>query len=109
MKLSPITKRRLRQFRANKRGYWSFWFFLSLLTVCLFAEFIANDKPILIKYDGALYFPTFVNYPETTFGGDFETEAEYRDQFVSGLIEEKGWIVWPLTEFVALREARGLK
>ena len=99
MKLSPITKRRLRQFRANKRGYWSFWFFLSLLTVCLFAEFIANDKPILIKYDGALYFPTFVNYPETTFGGDFETEAEYRDQFVSGLIEEKGWIVWPPIRF----------
>ena len=99
MKLSPITKRRLRQFRANNRGYWSFWFFLSLLTVCLFAEFIANDKPILIKYDGALYFPTFVNYPETTFGGDFETEAEYRDQFVSGLIEEKGWIVWPPIRF----------
>ena len=100
MTLSPITKRRLKQFRANKRGYWSFWFFMSLLTVCLFAEFIANDKPILIHYDGALYFPTFVNYPETTFGGDFETETEYRDPYVKELIEAKnGWVLWPPIRF----------
>ena len=100
MTLSPITRRRFKQFRANKRGYWSFWFFISLLTVCLFAEFIANDKPILIKYDGALYVPTFVNYPETTFGGDFETETEYRDPYVKELITAKnGWILWPPIRF----------
>ncbi len=73
--------------------------FIALLVVAFGAEFIANDKPILIKYDNALYFPTFVNYPETAFGGDFETEAEYRDEFVSDLIEEKGWMLWPPIRF----------
>lgn len=73
--------------------------FIALLGVCLFAEFIANDKPILIGYDGGIYAPTFVNYPETAFGGDFETEAEYRDEFVQELINEKGWILWPPIRF----------
>ena len=99
MTLSPITRRRLSQFRANKRGYWSFWVFLVLLGVCLFAEFIASDKPIVLQYEGRLYFPTFVNYPETTFGGDFETETEYRDPYVKELIEAKGWILWPPIRF----------
>jgi microcin C transport system permease protein len=103
MNLSPLTHRRLAQFRANKRGFWSLWLFLAMLTVCLFAEFIANDKPILIRYDGAFYTPTFVNYPETVFGGDFETEAEYRDAFVADLIlgenGEKGWMIWPPIRF----------
>ncbi|HOO82463.1 MAG TPA: ABC transporter permease [Alphaproteobacteria bacterium] len=95
MTFSPITQRRLSQFKANKRGFWSFWIFLSLLVIGLGAEFIANDKPILIRYDGGYYFPTFQHYPETTFGGDFETETEYRDPFVMELIEAKGWMVWP--------------
>ncbi|MCD8497109.1 MAG: ABC transporter permease [Alphaproteobacteria bacterium] len=99
MTLSPLTQRRLKQFRANKRGYWSFWLFMALLGVCLFAEFLANDKPILVSYDGGLYFPTFITYPETTFGGDFETETEYRDSFVQGLINEKGWMIWPPIPF----------
>ena len=99
MTLSPITQRRLSQFRANKRGYWSLWIFLALLLVCLFAEFIANDKPILIRYDGGFYTPTFVSYPETEFGGEFETEAEYRDPFVIDLINEKGWMIWPPIRF----------
>ena len=93
--ISPLTRRRLRNFRANKRGYWSFWIFLVLFGVSLFAEFIANDKPLLVRYDGAFYIPIFKAYPETAFGGDFETEAEYRDPFVAELIEEKGWMVWP--------------
>ena len=63
--------------------------------IAVSAPFVANDKPLIVSYDGGLYFPVFVNYPETTFGGDFETEAEYRDEFVTELIEEKGWIVWP--------------
>lgn len=99
MAISPITQRRLAQFRANKRGFWSLWIFLSLLTVCLFAEFIANDKPILVMHDGAAYFPTFINYPETTFGGDFETEAEYRDPYVAELIEKDGFMIWPPIKF----------
>ncbi len=70
-----------------------------LLGVCMFAEFIANDKPIYVQFEGSSYFPTFINYPETTFGGDFETEAEYRDQFVQDLINEKGYAIWPPIRF----------
>lgn len=99
MTLSPITRRRLRQFRANGRGYWSLWIFLGLLLVCLFAEFIANDRPILVYYKDALYFPTFADYPETAFGGDFETPADYRDPYVRELIGEDGWMIWPPIRF----------
>ncbi len=94
-RLSPLTARRLRNFRANRRGWWSLWLFLGLFLVTLFAEFIANDRPLLVRYEGALYFPVFVEYPETVFGGFLPTEAEYRDPEVEGLIREKGWIVWP--------------
>lgn len=99
MTLSPITRRRLSQFRANKRGFWSFWIFLGLLLICLGAEFISNDKPLLIRYENAFYAPVFVNYPETTFGGDFETETDYRDTYVKELIEAKGWMIWPPIRF----------
>ncbi|MFP4313315.1 MAG: ABC transporter permease [Alphaproteobacteria bacterium] len=99
MALSPITQRRFQQFKANKRGFWSFWIFMVMLFICLFAEFIANDKPIYVHYDGGHYFPTFINYPETTFGGDFETEAEYRDEFVAELINENGYMIWPPIRF----------
>lgn len=95
MTLSPLTRRRLQQFRANGRGFWSLWIFLFLFVIALAAPFVANDKPILVSYDGGLYFPTFVNYPETAFGGDFETEAEYRDAFVQDLINKRGWMIWP--------------
>lgn len=97
--MTPLTKRRLAQFKANKRGYWSFWIFLALFVLAMGAELIANDKPLLVKYDGAFYYPTFVSYPETVFGGDFETEAEYREEFVADLINEKGWMVWPPIPF----------
>ncbi len=95
MKLSPIAQRRFESFRSNRRGWWSLWVFGILFFVSLFAEFIANDKPLLVKYDNNWYFPVFVDYPETQFGGDFETAAEYRDEFVAELIEEKGWMLWP--------------
>lgn len=94
-RLSPITQRRLANFKANRRGFWSFWIFLLLFVVSLGAEFVANDKPLLIRYDNTLYWPVFNAYPETTFGGEFETETDYRDPFVRGLIAEKGWMVWP--------------
>ncbi len=100
MAFSPLTQRRLQQFRANKRGYWSFWIFLVLFFFCLGAEFVANDKPILIKFDDKYYTPIFKVYAETEFGGDFKTEADYRDPFVKELIEEKGgWMMWPLIPF----------
>ena len=99
MTLSPITQRRFAQFRANKRGFWSLWIFLILLMIALCANFVANDKPLLVSFKGSLYFPVFVHYPETAFGGDFETEAEYRDQFVQDLINEEGWVLWPPIPF----------
>ncbi len=95
-KLSPINQRRLRAFKANKRGYYSFVLFVVLFLLTLFAEFIANDKPFLVKYDGAFYVPIFKMYTEKQFGGEFETEADYRDPAVQQFIHEKGgWIVWP--------------
>jgi microcin C transport system permease protein len=93
--VTPLTRRRFESFRRNRRGYWSLWIFLALFVFSLFAEFIANDKPILVKYDGGYYMPIFKPYPETAFGGEFPTETDYRDPFVAKLIAEKGWIVWP--------------
>src|SRR5262245_50187034 len=94
--LSPINRRRLDNFKANRRGYWSLWIFLALFILTLFAEFIANDKPLMMKYDGSYYFPVFITYPETAFGGEFQTEADYRDPFVQDLITKKGgWSLWP--------------
>ena len=93
--MTPLNQRRIANFRANKRGFWSLWIFLVLFGLSLAAELIANDKPILVRYDGGFYVPVFVSYPETAFGGDFSTEADYRDPEVKRLIEEKGWILWP--------------
>ena len=95
MNLSPLNQRRLRNFRANRRGYWSLWIFCALFLVTLGAEFIANDRPILVSYTGQYYWPVFSDYPETTFGGDFATATDYRDEFVSELINAKGWMLWP--------------
>lgn len=97
MTLSPITRRRIAIFKANTRGYWSLWIFLVLFTLTLCAEVIANDKPIIIYSNDSLYFPAFVRYAETAFGGDFKTEADYRDPYVVDLIEKKGngWMFWP--------------
>jgi microcin C transport system permease protein len=94
-RITPLTRRRLDNFRANKRGFWSLWIFLVLFGVTLVAEFVANDRPLLIKYDGGYYMPVFHSYPETTFGGVFPTEADYHDPAVVKLIDEKGWMLWP--------------
>jgi microcin C transport system permease protein len=96
IKLSALNARRWQNFKANPRGYWSFILFMLLFLVSLFAEFIANDKPFLVEYDGRYYFPAIVTYPETTFGGEFETAADYRDPYVGKLIAEKGgYMLWP--------------
>ena len=98
-KISPLTRRRLHNFRANARGYWSFWIFLVIFLVALFAEFIANDKPFLVYHQGELYTPIFTAYPETAFGGEFETEADYRDPYMAALIGDEGWMIWPLVPY----------
>jgi microcin C transport system permease protein len=99
VKLTPLMRRRLRNFRANRRGFWSLWIFLALFGISLFAELIANDRPLIIRYQGAFYFPIITSYPETAFGGEFPTEADYHDPFVAGKIRADGWMVWPLVPF----------
>jgi len=121
--LSPLNQRRWRNFVRNRRAYWSLWIFAVLFGISLFAEFVANDKPILVSYRGEFYMPIFNFYPETAFGGDFQTEAVYRDPEVQCLIAtggvvdclddpdrlmadaqdgevagtqiERGWSIWP--------------
>ena len=98
--LSPINRRRWQNFKRNRRGYWSLWLFLVLFLASLFAEVIANDKPFLVSVDGKLFFPAAVSYPETAFGGEFETAADYRDPFLQKLIADKGGsIFWPLIRY----------
>ena len=99
IRITPLDRRRMRNFRANKRGFWSLWIFLAIFAVTLPAEFIANDKPLLVKFDDAYFTPVITAYPETLFGGDFETEADYRDSFVRDLIAAKGWMIWPLIPY----------
>lgn len=92
--LSPLNKRRWQNFKANRRGYWSLWIFLVLFVLSLFAEFIANDRPILASYQGEILFPSIVDYPEEKFGG-FLAVTDYRDPVIQEEIEANGWIVWP--------------
>ena len=99
MTLSPLNKRRLDNFKSNKRGWYSFWIFTLLFLISIFANFIANDKPLLIKYNNQIYFPVIKEYSETMFGGDFETEADYRDPYVKELINNNGWMIWPIIPY----------
>ena len=96
MTLSPLSRRRLSIFRAHKRGYWSLLIFAALFTVCLFAEVVANDRPLLVRFDGALYAPVLRDYSEDTFGPEFlPVEADFSDPALRSAIEARGWIVWP--------------
>tara|TARA_B100001057_G_scaffold412864_1_gene429159 strand:+ start:2199 stop:3224 length:1026 start_codon:yes stop_codon:yes gene_type:complete len=99
MKISKLNQRRLDNFKKNKRGLYSFWIFSFLFFVSLFADFIANEKPLLIKYDSNFYYPIFSFYSETTFGGDFETETDYKDPYVKKLINKNGWMVMPIIPY----------
>ena len=97
--LSPLNRRRIENFKANGRGYTSFRILLALLFISLFAELIANDRPLLVSFQDDLYYPVLFDYPETDFGGDFETAADYRDSYLVNLIEQDGWMIWPLVRF----------
>lgn len=99
MSLSPLMKRRLAVFRSNKRGHVSFWLFIILFGLSLPAEFIANDKPIIVAYKGDLYMPVLHSYPETTFDGYFETETNYRNPWVKEQITSHGWMISPLIPY----------
>ena len=94
VKLTPINQRRLDNFRTNKRGYWSFILFAILFTISLFAEFIANERPILVSYKNELLMPVFKDYPEEKFGG-FLAQTDYRDPVIQKEIEANGWMIWP--------------
>ena len=97
--MSPIARRRIIQFRANRRGFWSLWIFLGIFLISLFAEGVANDKPLLVIFEDRLYFPVIETVLESEYGGEFATEAEYRDDYVRELIENKGSIYWPLIRY----------
>lgn len=97
--MNPVTRRRWRAFRSNRRAVWSLWVFLFVFAISMCAEFIANDRPLVISFQNQLYFPVFKTYPETVFGGDFETEAVYRDPYVQELIKTQGWMLWPLVPY----------
>ena len=100
LRLSPINSRRMQNFKANRRGFWSLWIFLILFTVCLFAEFIANDRPILVAYKGEILVPIFVDYPEEKFGG-FLAETDYRDPVIRDEINANGFAIWPIIRFAS--------
>jgi microcin C transport system permease protein len=105
IEISPLNKRRWQTFKANRRGHWSLWIFLTLFLISLFAEFIANDKPIYIHVNGHSYFPAVFTYPDTTFGKPddpnlFGTAADYRDPYLIDMIKnDGGTVVWPPIRF----------
>lgn len=99
MTLSPLTRRRLTSFCKNKRAYRALCLFLIIMLVTCLSEILANDKPLLAKYNGKLIFPLAVSYTDEFFGGDFPTEADYKDPFIVGRIKENGWMIMPPIPF----------
>lgn len=100
MALSPVNQRRFAQFKAHRRGWYSLWLFLALFILSLGAELIANDKPLVVRYDNGWYFPVFKRYAETEFGGEFPLQANYKSPYVRELISAKdGWMLWPAIPF----------
>jgi len=99
--LSPLNQRRWRSFKANRRGYYSAWVFVFLFGLTLCAEFIANDKPIVMSLNGELYLPVFFTYTEEELGGEFETEADYREPYMVEKVAREGWAIWPIIPFAA--------
>lgn len=98
--MTPLNERRLANFKANRRGYYSLWIFTTLFTLSLFAEFIANDAPIVFSKGGELHFPVLFTYTETELGGELGSPANYRDPYVMNLIEaDDGWAIWPLVRY----------
>jgi microcin C transport system permease protein len=98
--LSPLGQRRVAQFKANRRGRWSLWLFVGLCLICLGGELIANDKPLVICYHDAFYFPILSDYLETDFGGELPFQPDYASSYVHKLIEDQGgWMLFPPIPF----------
>lgn len=97
--MSPLMQERIKRFKQNRLGFWCFIIFIIIFVLSLMSELIANDKPLIVKYQQSYYFPVMQSYPETTFGGVFETETDYKDPAVQQLIDAKGWSIWPLIPF----------
>ena len=97
--MSPLMRSRLKRFKDNKLGFACLILFMLIFVLSLFSELIANDKPLLVRYQHQLYVPVLKAYPETTFGGVFETEADYKDPAVQQLINRQGWAIWPLIAY----------
>ena len=100
-RLSPVNQARWARFRHNRRGYWSLWIFLVLFGLSLCSELIANDKPLLVRYDGSWYFPLLKNYSESDFGGPLASQADYQDPWLKQRLEDKGWVLWAPIRFGA--------
>lgn len=99
IKISPLLQRKVQNFIRNRRAYWSSFIFITLFFLCLLAEVIANDKPILVSFRGKLYFPILKEYLEVVFGGEFDIEADYHDPYVQELIRADGWMLWPVIPY----------
>ncbi len=105
---SPLTQRRIDIFLNHKRAKWSLWLFSLMLIFSLCSPIIANDKPLIIQYKSKFFLPVLKAYPETTFGGDFETATDYTDPHVIALIEKNGWLIWPLIPYHYTTHIRNL-
>ena len=101
MTLSSVNQARWARFRHNRRGYWSLWIFAVIFLCSLCAELIANDRPLLVSYQGSLYAPVLKNYSEKTFGGEFATTADYQDPWLQQRLENNGWVLWAPIRFAA--------
>ncbi len=99
LRLNPINRQRWLRFRKNRRAWWSLWLFSVLFLLSLGAEFIANERPMVVHFDGGWYAPVFFNYSELEFGGDFDVPTDYTDPFIQDLIEDNGWMLWPPIRF----------
>ena len=98
--MSPLNQRRFANFRAHRRGWWSLWIFLALFLVCAAAEFVSNDQPLLVRYDGHWFVPVLHTYGEDAFGPDFlPTDADFTDPDLAKTIDAKGWMLWPAVPF----------
>ncbi|MEX3019999.1 microcin C ABC transporter permease [Kluyvera sp. STS39-E] len=101
MRLSSVNQARWTRFCHNRRGYWSLWIFAVLFICCLCSELIANERPLLVSYQGSLYAPVLKNYSEKTFGGEFATTADYQDPWLQQQLEKNGWVLWAPIRFGA--------
>ncbi|MCF3125877.1 ABC transporter permease [Acinetobacter soli] len=97
--MSPVMQQRLARFKQNRLGFICLIVFAVIFVLAIFSELIANDKPLVVKYQQSYYFPVIQSYPETTFGGIFETETDYKDPAVQQLIDRDGWALWPVIPF----------